>query len=293
MASAITGTPFMGGVPPVGPQGPAYKEISSAENPELASQLAKEAFNETTEAPPLPETMGVLPHGYREPSGELLVDFEIRELTGASEERLSKVLSARATLNTYPQVCRTIIEEGLVNIGGIAPNEHMMKTLLIGDRDYLLMKIRIATYGADYPARIVCAKCGEQQDVVFEIGEGQDVVYKSAKSTDIQYTVDLRHGRKATIRLVNVEDQSIALRDTTLTGPERNTIIFSRCITNLNGNPLIDMQVVRAISAGDRKIIGDFLNDHRFGPMTEEVMATCSYCKAESEMSLSMAALFL
>lgn len=284
----------MGGIPPVGPQGPAYKEVSTQENPELAKQLANEAFNSNNiQIQPLPETMGQLPHGYWTPSGELVKDFEIRELTGISEERLSKVLSARATQNTYPQVCRTILEEGLVNIGGVAPNDHMMRTLLIGDRDYLLMKIRVATYGPDYPARINCTNCGESQDVVFELDEGQDVVYKPALDTEPQYVVDLRHGHKATVRLVNVEDQTIALRDATITSPERNTIIFSRCVTNIDGNPLIDLTVARSIPAGDRKILMEFLNEHRFGPMTEEVVATCSYCKKESEMALSMAALFL
>jgi hypothetical protein len=285
--SSITGTPFT----EVSPGN--YQEVSSAENPELANALAKQAFNAPTDAPPLPDTAGTLPHGYRTPNGELVKDFEIRELTGISEERLSKVLAIRNNNSTFPQVCRTIMEEGLVAIGGIAPNEHMMKTLLIGDRDYLLMKIRIATYGADYPARIICPKCAKEQDVIFELDEGQDINYRLAKATDPTYSVELRHSGMATVRLVNVDDQAFALRDVTLTAAERNTILLSRCIVSLNGNPMVNTEVAKALSAGNRKICLDFLNDNRFGPQTEEVHAHCDYCKEESEMALNLAALFL
>lgn len=268
-----------------------YHEVSAFDDPALANSLAQKAMEPTTSAPELPETTGTLPCGWRTPTGLLATDFEIRELTGISEERLAKVAATKK--GNYAQICRVLLEEGLVNIGGHKPDDFMMRSLLLGDRDYLLMKIRIATYGADYDAKIICPKCGESQDVVFELEEGYDMKYLPAKSTDATYSVNLRNGRTASVRLVTAEDQAVILADTTITGSERNTLLLSRCLLSINGNPLMDVNVARSLSAGDRKILMSFLEEHRFGPQLEEVMAVCSYCKEESEMSLSMAALFL
>jgi hypothetical protein len=280
-----------------------FSFTDSQTDPEGASRAVAEAFESGPELPDSPETSGTLLLGYTSPTdGAVLRDFEIRELTGVAEERLAKVLAKRSSGATnIPFVYRTILEEGLVSIGGRPLDEHMARNLLVGDRDYLLMKIRIATYGADYEATIVCPKCGIEQGAVFELAEGEDgkttehndVPYRRPTDMETVYSVKLRHGRTARVRMLSVEDQVEALKDATLTFAERNTLLVSRMVLDIGGVPMLGLSMAQQLSGGDRKILEKEVNDRRFGPQLEEVVLVCAHCKEESEMSMNMTSLFL
>jgi hypothetical protein len=132
--------------------------VSAIDNPELAQELVRKAISDPDrdEGRQLVETPSVNTLGeedivpppsgevkllaglYNSFTGELTDTAEVRELTGADEEAIAKITD-------YGRSLLAILERGTVKIGDKPATKEVLDKLLAGDRDYLLMKIRIVT----------------------------------------------------------------------------------------------------------------------------------------------------
>ena len=92
-----------------------------------------------------------LPGGFISPGGALAKYAEVRELNGADEEAISKSGSIGRALNT-------ILQKGLVSIGGEDVKKDDIDDLLAADRDSILLGIRRVTFGETVEYGAVCPK---------------------------------------------------------------------------------------------------------------------------------------
>src|SRR5919112_2470405 len=107
-----------------------------------------------------------LPGGHHDADGRRHREVELTALRGRSEELLCAPARAPAELVT------AVLADCLLRVGDLAPvDEALTRALTVGDRSYLLLRLREATFGPDVALVAHCAwpDCGEKVDVVFRI----------------------------------------------------------------------------------------------------------------------------
>lgn len=252
----------------------------------------QQVLNEVEEVPLPLASDGIvdLPGGWISPTGEVCRKAVIRELSGADEEALSRATRKGGVFDPV-LFLNTALERGLVSIDGHQATPEMRNSLLIGDRDAILMAVRIATYGSDYEAGVKCPQCAYEGDVVFELD--RDVEYRTIDAPRWWWDVPLRNGRSAKAHLVTVVDQQVGLKEESRTAAEVDTIIMSRVVESVDGVPVLGPQSLLQASAGDRRAISRWLVENQPGPKLGEVKGCCPACKTDFPYPLSLPALFL
>jgi hypothetical protein len=159
---------------------------------------------------------------------ETITEVEVQELTGEAEERLAKARTSNDPMRFY----NTLLEEGIASVGGKSPEE-VIGQMLVGDRETILLGIREATYGPEIElGTAFCEECREEFDATIEV---KDIPIRPLES-ETTFTVPLRKGGKAKVRLPEGADQTAYLKDPSLTDSERNSVLLSRCVITLPQN---------------------------------------------------------
>lgn len=213
---------------------------------------------------------------------------EVRELRGLDEEAIARMQGNQAP-GAATQFLNAVVAYGTSSIGpydlsekGLQQRLGVIEELLVGEKEYLFLHILRVTYGDQRVVPVRCISCNELNDVTFSLST--DVpVKKMDDPFRPTYEFTCRNGDRIEYRLVTGGDQAEASKKTNLTIPEQNTIIFSRCITTVNGKPLVDpLYFARNLGALDRNRLLSEMNDKQPGPYFEEVKLPCASCGAES-----------
>jgi hypothetical protein len=220
-------------------------------------------------------------------------DAEVRELTGADEEALTK--ARQAGIGKY---ISTLLSAGTVSVGTEAASPLLLSNLLLGDRDMLLMEIRRATYGDEIVwDQYTCPWCGEEFRLSITLDEIP--VRRLDNPADRIFEVELRKGRKAHVRLPVGSDQEaiLAVADR-LSEPEQNTLLLSRVLISVveadgtenavTGNP----DFARSLGVVDRKSILDAIENKQPGPQYNGVKFTHDSCGKEVPVFIQAGDLF-
>jgi hypothetical protein len=107
-----------------------------------------------------------LPGGHHDADGRRHREVELTALRGRSEELLC------ATDRSPAELVSAVLADCLLRVGDLAPvDEALARALTVGDRSYLLLRLREATFGPDVALVAHCAwpDCGEKVDVAFRI----------------------------------------------------------------------------------------------------------------------------
>lgn len=268
--------------------------ISAAAAPEEANAAAAALLGDSPEpfTPVImPEPVSglvTLPGGVMLPEGGRVVEAEVRELTGADEEALSK--SDGGT--NFGRFIQITLQRGTLRIGDWEPPDRsLLDSLLLGDRDTLLLAIRKATYGNEMPHTARCLACGEVLDIVLDLNT--DIPMKELENPENRrFTVPLRRG-VAVVRLPTGADQNVVLNMKGKTVPEMNTELLSRCVIEINGEPVASRpEPVRALGMADRQTLLTFFTDTQPGPKYEGVKVPCASCERDVPLNIDLADLF-
>lgn len=268
----------------------ADTQINAADNPALANEMAQKAMTDQEvasasirpEIPLPPDTQVKLPGGFFDPFDGVINTAEVRELTGADEEVISRLTeSGKALL--------AILDRAVTKIGDKEAKKDILDALLAGDREVLLLAIRKVTFGTEVQYGPVCPECGEEQ--TFTIDLDKDVEVKELNEEDRFFTVTCKAGKvemtlptgAAQRDLINATNKSVA---------ELDSILLKHCITNINGFPVANMQRVRDLSIKDRRELLKAIADRNPGPRLTEIKKTCGACGQEVPLPLSLADLF-
>jgi hypothetical protein len=187
---------------------------------------------------PLREGSVVLPGGLVAEGG-LLSAAELRPLTGREEEWLAAhpgTPSARAV--TW------LLGACLLRLDGAETTPELVRRLLVGDRDYLMLQLRRLTLGDRVSAVIDCPACGAKMDVDFN---AEDVPVERRPQTAAVYTLDL-DGRAIRFRLPTGGDQEAALG---LEPASAADALLARCLLE-DGMPLTAGERAAVVETMDR-----------------------------------------
>lgn len=276
--------PGQPGMPPLpGPSGgpPTTTQVSaalaSASSPGLPPELDDNHFSEVD-----------LPAGWISPTGLLIKKAQVRELTGYDEERLAR-LDMQKNVASY---VTELLVLGVERLGDDKPSKEVLQSLLIGDRDALVLGIRRATYGDDVEFKLNCSVCGKESAVTIELDKDIPVTELEDPLNRI-FIVPLKHG-EAKVQLLNGLAQERFSEDMgKKTQAETNTIMLSRSVVEINGVQVRNGEdPVRALSSGDRSKILEFLGEHQPGPQMNEIPVNCATCNEEYPILVGLPSLF-
>jgi hypothetical protein len=243
---------------------------------------------------PIPEPSdGIcdLPGGFLDVDGTVHKSVQIRELTGADEEALARATRKGGTFDPFLYI-RTVVKRCLEAVGSLQVTDQILDRMLIGDRDWIALHIRIASYGNEYEIKLTCPRCAHEWDAAVELN--RDITCKNLPDPEVWFRdIELPKGRKAIAHLVTVADQTVALADDARTGAEIDTVLLARVVKEIDGQPVIGEQTFRDAKAADRKAITKYLADTQPGPNFREVKGECPACNEELNVPLSLPALFL
>jgi hypothetical protein len=237
-----------------------------------------------------PDTTVSLPGGILR-EGAVLRSAEVRELTGADEEVLAKVR------NHAGRFVSALLKCGVVEVGGYEATPSLLRELLIGDRDTLVMAISRATFGnsIDY-RKIECPFCREELDMSVHLDSiPMKTLDDEAERT---FTVSLRKGKSALVRLPTGEDQEKLFDAFDATVAEQNSILLARCIVSITDDKGVTKKVnnsksqILTMGISDRREILKELAERSIGPQYEKVSFHHDSCDREVAVEVSVSDLF-
>ncbi|HEU4389784.1 MAG TPA: hypothetical protein VFV34_18405 [Blastocatellia bacterium] len=176
----------------------------------------------------------LLPGGYVSPDGQIHREAVLRPLTGFDEEWLA----AQPPGSFAVRIVTDLLTRCLVRVGPVSPvPRSVVSDLLVGDRDYLMLKLRAITLGERVDAVIECSNptCGQCMDVRFTLTD-LDLALKPVTQRCFQMTSTALGGEKleAEFRLPTGADQeelaSLFRKDESVAASE----MFARCVLRVS-----------------------------------------------------------
>jgi hypothetical protein len=257
-------------------------------DPEQVNKLVASAFKAvgSTEVVTQTNTVNevVLPAGLISKDGSLHKLAQIRELNGLDEEALAKAGSPTRALYTA-------FTRGLVSIGDKKPTDTELDSLLNGDREAILLGIRIATFGSSATYSIYCGGCGTQQSIEVDLEKDIEIKNLEDPLNDRSFGVDTKAG-EAIVTFPNGLTQKKLFDSENKTTAEVITEILAGCIASIDGEPSLGRSTALSLGMADREAIVSKIYELSPGPRLGEVKKACEACGNELELSLSLADLF-
>jgi len=265
--------------------------VSALEEPEKAAAIAAAAFaaaDGITEPEPLPDGSVTLPGGYRDLDGTIYTDATVRELNGADEEMLAKP----EVIKNMGRFTQLLLQRGVTRIGPYEnPDNTKLGSLLLGDRDMLLLAIRCMTYDNMLEMEVACPACGESLTVKHDL-KTEVPIKKMDDPTEREFVMQLRDGSEVKCLLAVGSDQEAILSNaTTKNNAELSSMLLARCVMTLDGKPL-GLEGVRRLGIKDRRMLLEEITGRQPGPQYSKIELTCAACAKEFPMRVDLLDLF-
>jgi hypothetical protein len=187
----------------------------------------------------------LLPGGLIVGENRRLCEAELRPLTGHEEEWLARHPGTPSAL-----VVTRLLSNCLVRIDDTPPTSDLVRQLLVGDRDYLILQLRRLTLGDEFQAVLLCPACNAKMDVTVQAG---DISVERRPQTAASYTVELpakgSSGRTVRFRLPTGADQEAVL------GMDHEAAVdalLNSCLLDDGGIPLSPEECKAVIDAMDQ-----------------------------------------
>jgi hypothetical protein len=218
----------------------------------------------------------LLPLGYVGRDGSFHREVELKPLTGR-EQRLLAGLSPQATMAT---VTTALLSSCLQRIGSLSPiNASLVRELLAGDREFLLLKLLEITFGGKLYVTLRCPAegCDEPLEVPLEVGE-LTVEAPPLKSRTFFFKPPSDTERRMEFRLPAGGDQEAIARRDDLNEEEQRELILAACLQGQHETANA-LEAIRRLSLSDREQIE--LQMKALAPQLEVTMeAVCPACGA-------------
>jgi hypothetical protein len=237
----------------------------------------------------------VLPGGILDNQNRCFQTVVVRELTGRDEE----LLADRRYHNGARQVT-DFLAQVLVEVPGLNKpvSRELAREMLIGDRDYLLLRLRQMAMGdrVDQVMRCPSLACAEKADVEFQISELQ---VRRVEAVDPQYEFELSEpvrkddpkSKIVVLRLPTGQDQESILDSKDLNPAVANTRLFTRIVKRL-GQRGLDEAEARDLPLKARHEITAFLRKMSPGPNLE-IDIQCPHCGYDMSFPFELYGFFL
>jgi hypothetical protein len=176
------------------------------------------------------ETTVLLPGGLAVTEDRCLRRVALHPLTGYAEDWLaqSRDLPNAVKVTQVLAGCVTSFEDQEVGVP-------LMRKLLVGDRDFLMLQLRAATLGDRVQAVLPCPACTERMDIEFAVDE---VPVEVRPQSAPAYSLAL-NGRTVRFRLPSGEDQEAVLG---FDFAQAASELLRRCLLDDGGTALDDAE---------------------------------------------------
>lgn len=254
-------------------------------------------YQKTVEEDPL-KGIFVLPGGFFH-NGACFREVKLNPPTGREEETLGNSSNSCLLASAITTLLTHCVERiGLLT--DITPE--VTRNLLVGDRDYLVLKLRQITFGDRVEATLVCPnhQCGEKIDIDFDL---RDIPIKQSKISSQIFPVKVpkqaafvdNEGHKhcqVDFRLPNGEDQEeLALLAANNLYKAVNKLL-ARCIQQIDGTMEIDESLIGKLSTTARRKIEEKMEE--LAPQVDlEMEAKCPECKKSFSFLFNVSQSFL
>ncbi|HEX2330567.1 MAG TPA: hypothetical protein VHN74_17725 [Candidatus Angelobacter sp.] len=237
----------------------------------------------------------VLPGGVLDSRGQCFQTVIVRQLTGHDEE----VLADRRYSNAAQQVTE-FLAQVLVEVPGLDKpvSKELVAEMLIGDRDYLLLRLRQICLGdmVEQVMRCPVVTCGRKADVEFLISE---LPVRRAKAVQPFYEFELSEplrkedprSAQVVLRLPAGRDLEAILDCRDANPALANTKLFARIIKRL-GREALSEGMARALPMRARQEIAAFLKKISPGPELK-IEIQCPNCGGDMSYPFDLNSFFL
>lgn len=233
--------------------------------------------------------------GYKDESGVVHKEVELREITGLDEENISKA-EIRQNIG---KLITTLLASVSVRIGDLTPKEvgsrtkweKIFRELPMGDRDLLMLELRKHTNGDEIELDMKCPhpQCKSKITHIVEIEA--DIETRGLEVDAYAIPFELPKGIKnkdgelcttGSIRLPNGVDQEQLDAIARKNGGMANTTLLSRAISTIDGFGQVTMNTLRKMSVRDRDYLIKLLGESSYGPKFE-ISFSCPSCGEDVE----------
>jgi hypothetical protein len=278
--------------------------LPATANPAAAAGAVAAAISSVSEKfpdpPETPSDIVPLPGGLlldKDMSTERVVSTaQVRELNGEDEEAMARALGSGNPFHFLT----VLLERGTVRLGNEPEDttKALLKRLLIGDRDALIIGIRVATYGNKLTVRnFVCPSCGNKSDVEFELDD--DIETETLDNPrDAEFEVKLRKGAVAKVRLPDGNVQT-ALGESKMNAAQRKTLLLQKCVESVTGadgrerRMIVNPNMALTMGLADRRAIEAEISKREPGPKYTAIKITDVDCGNEVSLAIDLGDLFL
>lgn len=171
-----------------------------------------------------------------------LSEVELRPLTGHEEEWLAQHRGTPSAL-----AVTHLLSACLLRLDDTPPSRGLVRRMLVGDRDYLMLQLRRMTLGENISAVLVCQACHAKMDVDFKVS---DVQVDRHLQTALTYRLELHQGeefgRTVRFRLPAGADQEDILVPSADNAADA---LLSCCLIDDGGVPLSAQERTTVIDA--------------------------------------------
>ena len=225
--------------------------------------------------------------GYKDSDGVIHKEFTLREMTGKDEEAIHK---SDVKVNGS-KVVSTLLTRCVTSIGTLTPKsvggrdkwEKIIKSLFVGDQDYMLIQLRKLSIGDEIEVDHVCPNkdCKAKLHTTVSVDELEIVPFSGERTIEFELPrgykdkKGVRH-TSGTMRLPTGLDREILtpLAKTNLAKAE-TTMLTRLC--KFNDGAYVDDDVMSSLSIKDREYLQKLLREHHFG-VKLETEVVCDSC---------------
>jgi hypothetical protein len=225
----------------------------------------------------------LLPGGYVDQSGTLHREVQLAPLTGHEEYFLADLDARTCSATAITELLTRCVRR----IGSLTEiNVQLIRDLLVGDRDYLMIRQRQLTFGQKVDCVLRCpdTSCGKLMDLTFDLNdiEFEDKAirqryFTTQLSSEVEGAVEENAARTIEFRLPNGTDQETCAALFAVNQEMAVKELLSRCVRWSGDRTAIDKSVIESLDRATRLEIERQM--HQLAPHCEiELDALCPEC---------------
>lgn len=216
-----------------------------------------------------------LPYGVKDEAGNIHKEVEMIEMNGIVDEVISKP-DVRTNIG---KIIGAVLGVCLKRVGTLTPQklgkskwDKMITEMYMGDRDFLMFKLREITYGDELELDLQCPHCQDKFKHIVELATDIEINLPTGDPNHIEF--ELPKGVRNTegvaitdghLRLPTGFDQEQMDNMLRKNPGQANTTLLTRAVQALGDIELSSM-IIRNLSKRDRDYLVKHLADNMFGP---------------------------
>lgn len=231
--------------------------------------------------------------GYTDENDITHTTFTLREMTGRDEEAISKA----DLKQNHSKLVSVLLERCVLSIGSLTRKDvgsekwrDIIRSLYVGDQDYMLVKLRELSMGGEIEVNHVCPYCKENLKTFLDVSELEVEPFKGQRVV----TFSLPKGYKdkkgvthkdGTLKLPTGQDREILTPIARKNIAQASTLMLTRLCVFEDGLYVTE-DIMRDLTVRDREYLQKLLQENLFG-IKLEVDVTCTSCGEEFKGNLN------